>query len=60
MTYADRTALRERPGRTPLLPDAVALLGSDIPDGMTVDQYRRARADGARRRNALRLRRTRR
>jgi hypothetical protein len=59
MTYADRTALRERPGRTPLLPD-VASLGSDLPEGMTVDQYRRSRADGARRRSALRLRRTRR
>jgi hypothetical protein len=60
MTYADRTALRERPGRMLLFPDAVAPLGSDIPEGMTVDQYRRARTDGASRRHALRLRRTRR
>jgi hypothetical protein len=48
MTYADRTSLRERPGRPSCLPDDVAPLASDIPEGMTIAAYRRSRAQPAR------------
>jgi hypothetical protein len=47
MTYAQRTTLRERPGRALTLPDSVAPLFSDIPEGMTILEYRRERAAGA-------------
>jgi hypothetical protein len=43
MTYTERTSLRERPRRAPL-PDSVAPLFSDIPEGMTIAAYRRLRA----------------
>jgi hypothetical protein len=43
MSYAERTSLRERPGRALLFPDDVAPLASDIPVGMTIAAYRRAR-----------------
>ena len=44
MTYTERTSLRERPGRALSAPDSVATLFSDIPDGMTIAEYRRGRA----------------
>lgn len=44
MTYTERTSLRERPSSTFDLPDSVATLFSDIPEGMTISEYRRARA----------------
>ena len=43
MTYAERTPLRDRPGPALRLPDAVSIVSSDIPEGMTIDQYRRNR-----------------
>ena len=43
MTYATRTTLRDRPGPALQLPDAVSIVFSDIPEGMTIDQYRRNR-----------------
>ena len=48
MTYADRTSLRERPGRSFKFSDDVAPLASDIPEGMTIAAYRRSRAQPAR------------
>ena len=48
MTYADRTSLRERPGRSSSFPDDVAPLASDIPEGMTIAAYRRSRHSRAR------------
>ena len=48
MTYADRTSLRERPGRSSHFPDDVAPLASDIPEGMTIAAYRRSRPQPAR------------
>ena len=47
MTYTERTSLRERPAQTLPLPDSVATLFSDIPDGMTISEYRRLRAAAA-------------
>jgi hypothetical protein len=44
MSYADRTSLRERPGRPSIVPDDVAPLASDIPEGMTIAAYRRSRS----------------
>ena len=46
MTYTERTSLRERPRRASL-PDSVAPLFSDIPEGMTIAEYRRRRAASA-------------
>ena len=43
MTYAERTILRDRPGPALQLPDALSIISSDIPEGMTIDQYRRNR-----------------
>jgi hypothetical protein len=43
MTYAERTILRDRPGPALRLPDALSIISSDIPEGMTIDQYRRNR-----------------
>ena len=43
MTYAERTTLRDRPGRAIRLPDAMSVVASDIPEGMTIDEYRRNR-----------------
>jgi hypothetical protein len=43
MTSTERTSLRERPRRAPLS-DSVAPLFSDIPEGMTIAEYRRRRA----------------
>ena len=48
MTYADRTSLRERPGRSSNFPDDVAPFASDIPEGMTIAAYRRSRPQPAR------------
>jgi hypothetical protein len=48
MSYAERTSLRERPGRPPCLPDDVAPLASDIPEGMTIAAYRRSRSQPGR------------
>ena len=44
MTYTERTSLRERPAHTASPPDSVATLFSDIPEGMTIAEYRRQRA----------------
>ncbi len=44
MTYTERTSLRERPAKTLTLPDSVSTLFSDIPEGMTISEYRRGRA----------------
>jgi len=43
MTYAERIHLRDRPGRAIRLPDAVSIISSDIPEGITIDEYRRNR-----------------
>jgi hypothetical protein len=43
MSYAERTSLRERPGRPSCLPDDIAPLASDIPEGLTIAAYRRSR-----------------
>jgi len=47
MTYTERTSLRQRPAHTASPPDSVATLFSDIPDGMTIAEYRRLRAAAA-------------
>ena len=43
MTYAERITLRDRPGPALQLPDALSIISSDIPEGMTIDEYRRNR-----------------
>jgi hypothetical protein len=43
MSYAERTSLRERPGRPLCIADDIAPLASDIPEGMTIAAYRRSR-----------------
>ena len=43
MTIEDRTALRERPARAAFQPEAISLISSDIPEGMTIAEYRRRR-----------------
>jgi hypothetical protein len=48
MSHATRTSLRERPRRALSLPDDVAPFASDIPEGMTIDAYRRGRRQPAR------------
>ena len=47
MTYTERTSLRERPGSAFSPSDSVATLFSDIPEGMTITEYRRRRARSA-------------
>ena len=43
MTNAERITLRDRPGQAIQLPDALSIISSDIPEGMTIDEYRRNR-----------------
>jgi hypothetical protein len=56
MTYADRLHLRDRPGLALQLPDALSIISSDIPEGMTIDQYRRNRPKAPSRLSRLRRR----
>ena len=43
MSADERLHLHERPARGFCLPDAVLTISSDIPESMTIDQYRRSR-----------------
>jgi hypothetical protein len=54
MTSIERTVIRERPGRVLPAPEAVAVVFSDIPEGMTIDEYRRRRAPASSRRGRFR------
>ena len=56
MTYATRTTLRDRPGQAFRLPDAVSVVSSDIPEGMTIGHYRRNRPQAPSRISRLRRR----
>jgi hypothetical protein len=56
MTFTERTAIRERPGGLPSAPDAVSVVFCDIPEGMTIAEYRRSRPQSPRRRGFLRRR----
>ncbi len=56
MTYAERIPLRDRPGQAIRLPDAVSIVSSDIPEGMTINEYRRNRPKAPSRISRLRLR----
>ena len=50
MTAAARTAAREHPGRAIELPQTFSVIHSDLPEGLTIDEYRRARPRAPRRR----------
>lgn len=54
MTSTERTVLRERPGRALPAPDAVSVVFCDIPEGMTIAEYRRGRAPAPSRRGFFR------
>ena len=56
MTYAERINLRDRPGPALRLPDALSIISSDIPEGMTIDEYRRNRPKAPSRLSRLRRR----
>lgn len=56
MTYTDRTTLRDRPGSALRLPDALSVISSDIPEGMTIDEFRRNRPKAPSRISRLRRR----
>ena len=43
MTYAQRTDLREAPGTGFEMTDSTSVLFSDIPENMTIAEYRRSR-----------------
>jgi hypothetical protein len=50
VTTAARTAAREHPGRTFRLPQTFSVVHSDLPEGLTIDEYRKARPRAERRR----------
>ena len=54
MTSTERTVIRERPGRRFSAPDAVSVVFCDIPEGMTIGEYRRRRTPAPARRGLLR------
>ena len=43
MTIEDRTAIRECPGTAAFHPEVVSTIISNIPEGMTIAEYRRRR-----------------
>jgi hypothetical protein len=54
MTYTERIAIRERPGGLASAPDAISVVFCDIPEEMTIAEYRRSRPKAPRRRGLLR------
>ena len=43
MTSEDRTTMRERPGGAAFVSQTVAMIHCDIPEGMTIAEYRHRR-----------------